>query len=112
VAGGDVTDVENPAPGDDGDSDTEAQAESAGPTTARKRVSWLTEIVIVVVVALVVALTVKTYLVQPFSIPSGSMENTLLVSRERSSFTGGRDLGAISWAVCRLACNQAASRIV
>jgi signal peptidase I len=42
--------------------------------------SWLTEIVVLVIVAFVIALTMKTYLVQPFKIPSGSMEDTLLVN--------------------------------
>src|SRR5215467_10727943 len=42
--------------------------------------SWPTEIVVLVVVALAIALTVKTYVVQPFRIPSGSMENTLLIN--------------------------------
>jgi signal peptidase I len=36
--------------------------------------------VVLVVVALAVALVVKTYVVQPFKIPSQSMENTLLVN--------------------------------
>ena len=42
--------------------------------------SWLTEMVVLVVVALVIALTVKTYVVQPFKIPSASMEDTLLIN--------------------------------
>jgi signal peptidase I len=45
-----------------------------------RRRSWLTEMVFLVAVALVIALTIKTYLVQPFVIPSGSMENTLLIN--------------------------------
>src|ERR1700685_1609659 len=51
-----------------------------GPRTRRRSRSWLPEFVVLVVVALVIALTVKTYLVQPFWIPSQSMENTLLVN--------------------------------
>jgi signal peptidase I len=50
------------------------------PVARRRSRSWLTELVVLVVVALVIALTVKTYLVQPFWIPSQSMENTLLVN--------------------------------
>jgi signal peptidase I len=42
--------------------------------------SWLTEFVVLVAVALVIALVVKTYVVQPFLIPTGSMEDTLLVN--------------------------------
>jgi signal peptidase I len=59
---------------DDGAEDSEAP-----PARVRRR-SWLTEFVVLVVVALAVALTVKTYVVQPFKIPSQSMENTLLVN--------------------------------
>ena len=72
----------------DGVLDEPAQAADDGndagrrdaPPAAKKRVSWLTEIVVLVAVALVIALTVKTYLVQPFKIPSASMEQTLLVN--------------------------------
>jgi len=58
-------------------------AGSAGDQDAhrrRKRRSWLMELVVLVIAALVIAVTVKTYLVQPFVIPSQSMENTLLVN--------------------------------
>ena len=50
------------------------------PAARKRRMSWLTEIVVLVVVAFVIALTMKTYLAQPFKIPSGSMEDTLLVN--------------------------------
>jgi signal peptidase I len=61
--------------------DDNDDAEQADPRVkARKRRSWFTELVVLVVIALVVALTVKTYLVQPFKIPSASMEQTLLVN--------------------------------
>jgi signal peptidase I len=60
--------------GDDGDE------QAAAPARARRRMSWLTETVVLVVAALVIATTIKTYVVQPFRIPSGSMENTLLVN--------------------------------
>ena len=59
--------------GEDGDE------QAAGPPRARRRMNWFTETVVLVLVALVIATTVKTFIVQPFSIPSGSMENTLLV---------------------------------
>ena len=45
----------------------------------RNRGSLLKEIPFLVVVALVVSLFIKTFLVQFFYIPSGSMENTLQV---------------------------------
>lgn len=46
-----------------------------------KRAGWrfLRDLVVIVVVALLASFLVKTYLVRAFSIPSGSMENTLLV---------------------------------
>lgn len=63
----------DPAGPDDG-----AEDQGAPPGQGRSR-SWLTEFAVLVVVALVIAVSVKTYLVQPFVIPSQSMENTLLV---------------------------------
>lgn len=45
----------------------------------RRRRSAAKEIPILVVVALMIALLLKTFVVQPFSIPSGSMENTIQV---------------------------------
>jgi signal peptidase I len=42
-----------------------------------RRRSWLRELPVLLVVALVLALLVKTFLVQAFFIPSGSMEKTL-----------------------------------
>jgi len=45
----------------------------------RKKGSLLKELPILVVVALVVSLFIKTFLVQFFYIPSGSMENTLQI---------------------------------
>ncbi len=53
--------------------------QTATPRRAR-RLSWLTEFVVLVAVAVVIALVVKTYVVQPFLIPTGSMEDTLLVN--------------------------------
>lgn len=46
----------------------------------RNKGSLLKELPVLVVVALVVSLLIKTFLVQFFYIPSGSMENTLQVS--------------------------------
>ena len=45
----------------------------------RSRWSFLTEMVVLFAVALTIALLIKTFIVQPFYIPSGSMENTLLI---------------------------------
>ena len=45
----------------------------------RGRWSFLTEMVVLFAVALTIALLIKTFVVQPFYIPSGSMENTLLI---------------------------------
>jgi signal peptidase I len=47
--------------------------------SARGRWSFLTEMVVLFVVALTIALLIKSFVVQPFFIPSGSMENTLLI---------------------------------
>src|SRR6266700_3336337 len=47
--------------------------------STRGRWSFLTEMVVLFAVALTIALLIKTFVVQPFYIPSGSMMNTLLV---------------------------------
>jgi signal peptidase I len=80
VTGDGVTDGQATV-ADDGDGGDDA-AKGAAPGAVRpgRRRSWLTEFVLLVVVALVVALTVKTYVVQPFKIPSQSMQDTLLVN--------------------------------
>ncbi len=56
---------------DENDTDQE-EAESKG------RGSFLREMVVLFVVALTIALVIKSFVVQPFYIPSGSMENTLM----------------------------------
>jgi signal peptidase I len=45
----------------------------------KSRWSFLTEMVVLFAVALTIALLIKTFVVQPFYIPSASMENTLLI---------------------------------
>jgi signal peptidase I len=50
-----------------------------GRTRTRKRSFWR-ELPVLILVALVIALLVKTFVVQAFFIPSGSMENTLRIN--------------------------------
>jgi len=57
----------------------EDAADEQPEQSARGRWSFLTEMVVLFAVALTIALLIKTFVVQPFFIPSGSMENTLLV---------------------------------
>jgi signal peptidase I len=49
------------------------------PGKAKKPRSFWKELPLLVLIALVLALLIKTFLVQAFSIPSGSMENTLKI---------------------------------
>lgn len=56
-----------------------AQDDEQQEEATRGRWSFLTEMVVLFAVALTIALLIKTFVVQPFFIPSGSMENTLLV---------------------------------
>ncbi|MGW1803547.1 signal peptidase I [Streptomyces sp. NPDC002078] len=75
----------NDAAGDEGAPDDEQRprAEGAGAGEAadrpRKPRSFWKELPILVVIALVLALLIKTFLVQAFSIPSASMQDTLQV---------------------------------
>ena len=48
-------------------------------TTTKRKESGFGETVRVVVHALIIALVIRTFLFQPFNIPSGSMKATLLV---------------------------------
>src|ERR1700749_1108412 len=71
-----------PEPGAQADPATAAEA-SAGsatetkPAKKRKRSFWR-DLGVIVVAALVLTILLKAFVVQVFSIPSGSMENTLL----------------------------------
>lgn len=49
------------------------------PPRRSRLASWLRETAIIVVSALVLSMLIKTFLVQSFYIPSGSMEDTLMV---------------------------------
>jgi signal peptidase I len=69
--------------GDSGDGQGGSQAEeddgaSAAPRPKRKGSFWK-ELPLLLVIAVVLALLIKTFLVQAFSIPSESMENTIKV---------------------------------
>jgi signal peptidase I len=64
------------------DAGDEANVASTTATHAKppkKRRSFWRELPVLVVVALVIALLIKTFVVQAFFIPSSSMENTLLI---------------------------------
>jgi len=63
---------------DDAD-DVDEQDEEADEEQPKSRWSFLTEMVVLFAVALTIALLIKSFVVQPFYIPSGSMENTLLI---------------------------------
>jgi signal peptidase I len=63
---------EPPGPADE-------QAADGQPGEQGRRWSFLTEMVVLFAVALTIALLIKSFVVQPFFIPSGSMENTLLI---------------------------------
>ncbi len=51
----------------------------ASQRPARRRKSTWRELPILIIVALAIALVIKTYVVQPFFIPSSSMEDTLMI---------------------------------
>jgi signal peptidase I len=51
----------------------------AGPAGGRRRRSFWRELPVLIVIALVLALVIKSFAVQAFYIPSGSMQNTLAI---------------------------------
>jgi signal peptidase I len=77
---GELADSARTDPGehaDSGGSDPNAQADKGTVKARRRRRPLWSELPLLVVIALVIALLIKTYVVQAFFIPSGSMENTL-----------------------------------
>lgn len=58
---------------------TSAGAHAAGPTKNRRKRSFWRELPILVLAALVLTLLIKTYAIEAFFIPSGSMQNTLKI---------------------------------
>jgi signal peptidase I len=63
-----------------GTDDAARDAGEAPPGTSRSHRSLWRELPVLVLLALVIALVIKTFVVQAFFIPSGSMENTLEVN--------------------------------
>lgn len=55
-------------------------ARSAAPSFGRRLLSWVTEGVLILVGAIVIATLLRSFVGQMFVIPSGSMENTLQVN--------------------------------
>lgn len=53
--------------------------EGGGPGSRVRRMGWLRELLDALLVALVFALYARTWVVQPFKIPTGSMEENLLI---------------------------------
>jgi signal peptidase I len=51
----------------------------SSPSKARRRRSFWRELPALIIIALLIALVIKTFVVQAFFIPSGSMENTLQI---------------------------------
>jgi signal peptidase I len=67
-------------PGAEADEDSEEtdKSDKAGAVPARRRPFWR-ELVVLIVLAMTIALLIKTFVVQAFYIPSSSMETTLLI---------------------------------
>lgn len=57
-----------------------SRGEAAIPPRKRGWVVFLRDVVIIILIAIVVSFLVKTFLVRSFYIPSGSMEDTLLIN--------------------------------
>ncbi|MEV0850349.1 signal peptidase I [Streptomyces sp. NPDC049954] len=78
--GGDHIGAETGLDAVDSESDTSAPTGHGRSTKPKKPRPFWKELPLLVIIALALALVIKTFLVQAFSIPSGSMENTLKVS--------------------------------
>ena len=65
--------------GSDGDKSDQAKAKAKAKAKRKQRGSFLRELPILVVIALALALIIKTYAFQAYYIPSGSMQNTLAI---------------------------------
>ena len=67
-------------PGAEADEDSEEadKSDKAGVAPTRRRPFWR-ELVVLIVLAMTIALLIKTFVVQAFFIPSSSMETTLLI---------------------------------
>jgi signal peptidase I len=68
--------ADDQAPSDD-DANPEANGDDEKSGTKRKRPFWR-DLSVIVIAALILTILLKAFVVQVFSIPSGSMENTLL----------------------------------
>ncbi len=79
-SGAEVADDQAPADDQaaaDDDANPEANGENEKSGTKRKRPFWR-DLSVIVIAALILTILLKAFVVQVFSIPSGSMENTLL----------------------------------
>lgn len=65
-------------PGSEGATDQESPDEPEGKKRARRKRPFWRDLVVIVVAALALTILLKEFVVEVFSIPSGSMENTLL----------------------------------
>ena len=70
----------NPADGADGTEDPAEAGQRAKGGKRRRRRSFWRELPVLVVVAVVLALVIKSFAIQAFFIPSASMENTLEIN--------------------------------
>jgi len=69
---------EGPAQEEPADSEGPADSAEETKTVKRRKRSFWRDLVVIVVAALALTILLKAFVVQVFSIPSGSMENTLL----------------------------------